>query len=124
MVIHPVANSFLTYLFSMQKLLFVLPFFVLLLSFAPNNDPDPRIPADVFTLLNKYSCVSCHALDKKMVGPSWKEIAAKRYSKKKITELVVAPQPANWPGYPPMVAQPSVPKEDLAKIAGWITTVK
>lgn len=28
-------------------------------------------------LLTKYSCQACHSVDKKLVGPSYKEVAAK-----------------------------------------------
>jgi cytochrome c len=33
--------------------------------------------ADATKLLAKYNCSACHALDKKLVGPSFKDIAAK-----------------------------------------------
>jgi len=32
---------------------------------------------DASTLATKYSCQACHAVDKKAVGPSYKEVAAK-----------------------------------------------
>ncbi|MBK8555414.1 MAG: cytochrome C [Lewinellaceae bacterium] len=109
----------------MQKLLLsFLPLVMLLMAAQPVASPDPTIPAEIASLLNKYSCVSCHALDKKMIGPSWKDIAKKGYSKKKIAELVVTPQPSNWPTYPPMAPLPAVPKADLGKIATWLTAVK
>lgn len=53
----------------------------------------------------------------------WTDVAAKKYSKKRIIALVGKPEPANWPGYPPMVAQ-SVPKADLGKIADWIISIQ
>lgn len=33
--------------------------------------------ADASALAAKYNCQACHALDKKVVGPSYKEVAAK-----------------------------------------------
>ncbi len=84
------------------------------------NAQTAAIPADVATLLEKNGCNACHKLDKKMVGPSWKDIAAKKYAKKKLVELVYTPQPENWPGYVPMQPMPQVPKADAGKIADWI----
>ncbi len=89
----------------------------------PEPVRQPGTPSDVQALLTKYACATCHQVDKKMVGPSWKDIARKKYSKKRIIELVYKPEPANWPGYPPMVAQPTVPKADLGKIADWLATL-
>jgi cytochrome c len=107
----------------MKKLLLLLPLVALLAAFRPAAQ-DPTIPADVAALLSKYNCSSCHSMQRKLVGPMWTEIAAKKYSKKKIVELVKNPQPSNWPGYPAMVAQKTVPKADLDKIAAWLVTVK
>ncbi|MCC6410286.1 MAG: cytochrome C [Saprospiraceae bacterium] len=78
------------------------------------------IPAEVTSLLEKNGCVACHKVDKKMVGPAWIDIAAKKYSKKKLVDLVYKPVPENWPGYVPMQPMPQVPKADAGKIADWI----
>lgn len=107
----------------MKKTLFLAPIALFLAAFTPKVT-GPEIPADVKPLLEKHNCVACHAMDKKLVGPSWKDIAAKGYSKKRIVALVKKPEPANWPGYAPMAAQPTVPKADLDKIAGWLVSVK
>jgi cytochrome c len=32
---------------------------------------------DATPLLTKYNCTACHTVDKKLVGPSYKEVAAK-----------------------------------------------
>jgi hypothetical protein len=37
---------------------------------------------------------------------------------------VAKPEPANWPGYVPMVAQPSVPKDEMTKIANWLSKLQ
>jgi cytochrome c len=110
----------------MRYFLFIIPAVLLTLVAArpAERTTPPEIPADVATLLSKYSCSSCHALSKKLVGPMWTDVAAKKYSKKRITALVYKPEPANWPGYPPMTAQPTVPKGDLGKIADWIISLQ
>ncbi|MEN9609610.1 MAG: hypothetical protein RLZZ628_424 [Bacteroidota bacterium] len=81
------------------------------------------IPADVTALLNKHTCVTCHKADKKAIGPSFTEIASKKYSKKQFAALVKTPVPANWPGYMPMAPLPQVPVKDLNKIADWVKTL-
>lgn len=94
---------------------------IFLAAFSPANDPG--IPADVQALLDKNGCAACHAMGRKLVGPAWPEIAAKGYSKKKIASLVAKPEPSNWPGYVPMVAQ-KVPKAEMDKIATWLVSLK
>jgi cytochrome c551/c552 len=84
----------------------------------------PAIPADVTALLNKHTCVTCHKADKKAIGPSFTEIASKKYSKKQFAALVKTPVPANWPGYMPMAPLPQVPVKDLNKIADWVKTLE
>jgi cytochrome c len=109
----------------MKKLLLLLPVVALLVAFRPATTVvDPTIPADVQTLLNKYNCSTCHAVSRKLTGPMWTEIAAKGYSKKKIADLVKNPKPENWPGYPAMTAQKTIPKADLDKIAAWLVSIK
>lgn len=112
----------------MKKLAILLP---LALGFAlafttekTANPANPEIPADIKPLLEKHNCITCHALDKRLVGPAWVDVAAKGYNKKRIMALVGKPEPANWPGYPPMAAQPTVPKADLGKIAAWLVALK
>jgi cytochrome c551/c552 len=81
--------------------------------------------AEVKPLLSKNTCNACHTTDKRQIGPSFKEIAKRKYSVDKIVELIYNPQPQNWPGYstemPPM---PQVPKEEARKIATWINSLK
>jgi cytochrome c len=53
----------------------------------------------------------------------WSEVAAKKYTKKQFIGFVSKPVPANWPGYPPMAALPQVPKGDIEKIYGWVSSL-
>ncbi len=112
-----------------KKLFALLPLVLALTAFKTPAIPaapvsDPTIPTDVQALLDKYSCTSCHAMSRRLVGPMWTAVAAKGYSAKRIMQLVKAPEPANWPGYSPMAAQPTVPKADLQKIANWLVALK
>ena len=109
----------------MKKVLLLLPIVAIMAAApGPQNTQDPTIPADIEALINKYGCNACHSIKRKLVGPQWTDIAAKGYSKKRIAQLVKKPEPANWPGYPQMTAQPTVPKGDLDKIAGWLVSLK
>ena len=109
----------------MKKILALLPILLLLAAFKPAPQPvaPPEVPADIQALLDKYGCAACHNMTRKLVGPIWTDIAAKKYSAKRIAQLVAKPEPANWPGYVPMLAQ-NVPKADLDKIAKWLANLK
>ena len=37
----------------------------------------PSLAADAQELLKEKACLSCHTVDKKLVGPAYKEVAAK-----------------------------------------------
>ncbi|HOY86863.1 MAG: c-type cytochrome [Methylotenera sp.] len=75
-------------------------------------------------LAEKHGCLACHNADIKVVGPSYKEVAAKGYTADQIVELVKNPKPDNWPGYMPMPPMPQVPAEDVKQIAEWINSLK
>ena len=93
-----------------------------LLSYGIAN-AQPKIPADVEKLLQKNTCLACHNADKKVVGPAYKEVAKRNYTKDQIVELIYKQKPCNWPGYPPMAALPNVPRSEALKIATWITSL-
>jgi hypothetical protein len=82
------------------------------------------IPTEIEALLSKNTCATCHAVETKIVGPAYKEVAQKNYTPEQMVELVHKPKPENWPGYAPMAALPDVPAEDIIKIANWINTLK
>jgi cytochrome c551/c552 len=108
----------------MKKILALVPLTLLLAATRPAAPVAPEIPADIQALLDKNGCSACHNMTRKLVGPVWTDIAAKKYSAKRIAELVKKPEPANWPGYVPMLAQTNVPKAELTKIANWLANLK
>jgi len=75
-------------------------------------------------LATQHGCLACHAVDNKIVGPPYREVAKKGYDQAKIVGLVKTPQPANWPGYIAMPPMSQVPDEDLKVIADWINSLK
>jgi len=87
---------------------------------APKRKP---IPADVSALLNKHACLACHQAYDKVIGPAYAEVAKRKYTPEQIVELVHAPKPEHWPGYPPMAPFPQVPKAEIVVIANWINSL-
>ena len=80
--------------------------------------------AQVMALLKKHTCLACHAKDKKVVGPSYEDIAKRGYTNKQILDLVYKPNPQNWPDYATEMAPMShIPAKDVLKIAGWINSL-
>ena len=78
-------------------------------------------------LAEKYACLACHAVDKKVVGPSYKDIAAK-YRGQKGIESKLAAKVKNggagvW-GQVPMAPNTHVPDADIAALVKWILSTK
>lgn len=77
-------------------------------------------------LAQKKMCMACHALDKKIVGPAYKDVAAK-YAKdkdayKKLAEKIQKGSNGAW-GQVPMPANNVTPAE-AETLAKWVLTVK
>lgn len=82
------------------------------------------MPAEVKKVSDKYACAGCHLMDGRLVGPSWKELAKKKYSAKKMGQLLRKPQPDNWPGYPPMAPLTNITDAEVKVMADWLAKVK
>ncbi len=73
-------------------------------------------------LAKKHNCFACHTTDKKSVGPSYKEIAAKYKGQNvaaKLEEKVKKGGSGVW-GQVPMAPNPAVPDADIKKLVAWI----
>lgn len=73
-------------------------------------------------LATKYACAACHQADKKVVGPSWKDIATKyrgQMSAEALAASIKKGSTGKW-GPMPMPAQAHVPDADLAALAAWV----
>ncbi|HEY0879581.1 MAG TPA: c-type cytochrome [Zeimonas sp.] len=83
----------------------------------------PVSQEQVLALMKKHNCASCHAVDKKLVGPSYKEVAAKykddSSAEGKLIDKVVKGGSGVW-GPVPMPPHPTVPKDDIKAIVDWI----
>lgn len=82
------------------------------------------IPSEVKSLLANGTCLGCHRVDEKLIGPSYMDIAKRGYSAEEIVALIKQPVPENWPDYNPMNPITWVADEDLATIAEWITSLE
>jgi len=78
-------------------------------------------------LAKKHACFACHTLDKKMVGPSYKEVAAKYRSDKEAAAKLAAKVKNGgqgvW-GNVPMPPNAAVPDADIKALVGWILSQK
>jgi len=80
--------------------------------------------ADVQPLLLKNTCLSCHNVTKRQVGPAYMDVAKRKYSVADLIQLIRNPKPEHWPDYStPMPPMPQVPKEEARKIALWIKSL-
>lgn len=78
-------------------------------------------------LARKNACLSCHSVDKKIVGPSYKDVAKKYASDKNAHDRLVAKVKAGGSGVwgdVPMPPNPQVKSEDLNKIIDWVLSQK
>ena len=78
-------------------------------------------------LAKKNACTACHAVDKKLVGPSYKDVAAKYRSDKgaeaKLIEKVKKGGTGVW-GQVPMPPNAAVKDEDVKTLVKWILGLK
>jgi cytochrome c len=74
-------------------------------------------------LAKKYGCLACHTTDKKLVGPSYKEVAAKyrgdKAAEAKLIDKVKKGGQGVW-GQVPMPPNSNVPDADLRALVKWI----
>ena len=72
-------------------------------------------------------CAACHAVDKKIVGPAYQDVAAKYKDDKdasaKLAQKVKTGGSGVW-GQVPMPPNAAVPDEDVKALVGWILTLK
>ncbi len=78
-------------------------------------------------LAQKKSCLACHATDKKLVGPSYKEVAAKYEGQKDAAALLAEKIQKGgvgvW-GQIPMPANPQVSAAEAKTLAAWVLSIK
>lgn len=78
-------------------------------------------------LATSKNCMACHAVDKKLVGPAYKDVAGKYKSDKtavdKLVAKVIKGGGGVW-GAVPMPANPQVSEAEAKKLVAWILATK
>ena len=78
-------------------------------------------------LATSKNCMACHAMDKKIVGPAYTEVAAKYKSDKtavdKLASKIIKGGSGVW-GAIPMPANPQVNEAEAKKLAAWVLNAK
>jgi cytochrome c len=78
-------------------------------------------------LAKKHACTACHAIDKKLVGPGYKEVAQKYRGNAKAEGMLVDKVKkggvGTW-GQVPMPPNTNVPDADVKALVKWILGLK
>lgn len=78
-------------------------------------------------LAKSKNCMACHAVDKKLVGPSYKDIAAKyandASAANKLAGKIMKGGSGVW-GAIPMPANPQVSAAEAQTLAAWVLSTK
>lgn len=84
--------------------------------------------ADELALAKKSGCMACHSIDKKIVGPAWKDVAAKYKGDKGAREMLIGKVKkggkGNWTkvtgGAPMPPYSPRVSDADIGKLVDFL----
>jgi cytochrome c len=83
--------------------------------------------ADQSELAKKSGCLACHAVDKKVVGPSYQEVAAKykgdKTAEAKLIDKVKKGGSGVW-GAVPMPPNSTVKDADIKTLVDWVLSLK
>ena len=78
-------------------------------------------------LAQKKNCMACHAVDKKVIGPAFKDVAAKYAGDKeapaKLATKVMKGGSGAW-GQIPMPANPQVSEAEAKQLVEWVLSQK
>ena len=77
-------------------------------------------------LAKAKNCMSCHAIDKKLVGPAYKDVAAKYKGDAKAPAMLAAKIKAGGKGTWGEIPMPpnNVTPEEASKLAAWVLSQK
>ena len=77
-------------------------------------------------LAKAKNCMSCHALDKKLVGPAYKDVAAKYKGDAKAPAMLATKIKTGGKGTLGEIPMPpnNVTPEEASKLAAWVLALK
>ena len=111
-----------------------IPIVVDYLSTYYNRDRPPPAPeaatgtpgsgaAPIEGMLATHGCTACHAMDKKLIGPAFREVASKYRDQAgaadRLAKKVKEGGAGAW-GPVPMPPHPQIADDDLTRIAAWV----
>jgi cytochrome c len=80
-------------------------------------------PAQVHEILSKNACLACHAVDKKLVGPAYQDVAAKykgdASAAATLAKHIKEGSVGVW-GQIPMPPHPNLADADIKTVVDWI----
>jgi cytochrome c len=96
-------------------------------AFAQNKDKGGVDAKAAEALAQKSGCIACHNVDKKVIGPAYKEVALKYKTDKdapgKLVEKVKKGGAGVW-GQVPMPPNPQVTDPEILTMVAWILSLK
>jgi cytochrome c len=83
--------------------------------------------AEMNPLAKKHNCTSCHTIDKKLVGPSYQDVA-KKYKGQADAEAKLVAKVAKggsgvWGAMPMPPNAPKVPEADIKDLVKWVLSL-
>ena len=77
-------------------------------------------------LAKKHNCMACHSTDKKMVGPAYKDVAAKYKGDANAPAMLATKIKAGGKGVWGQIPMPpnNVTPEEASKLAAWVLSQK
>lgn len=90
----------------------------------------PAVAADQLALAQKSGCMACHSVDKKIVGPAYKDVAKKyagdKTAEAKLIKKVETGGSGNWGPVPmpPKGGNTAVSDADVKKLVEWVLSLK
>ena len=83
--------------------------------------------ADETALAQKSGCLACHSVDKKILGPAYKDVAAKYKGDKSAEAKLIAKIKTGgsgvWGPMPMPANSPQVKDDDIKKLVVWILSL-
>lgn len=78
-------------------------------------------------LAQKSGCLLCHSVDKKVLGPAYKDVAAKykgdKSAEAKLIQKVKAGGSGSWGDMPMPPNSPQVKDEDIKTLVEWVLSL-
>lgn len=92
-------------------------------SFGVAAAEQPVSPADAIAIARSNACMGCHAIDRKLVGPSFQQIAEKykgdAQASAKLEKKVKNGGAGVW-GSIPMPSHPKMSDADIKTVVAWV----